>query len=125
MTGTHQGYKFLSRSARTNLPWAYLSSTQKEIQSATRKTKSQRDAKRSRLARSHSECKRQSQQAWFSADHKLAKPKNGLSDYRASRLGGATVRFAMASKRWRPSRGARVMPQRAARVGAMSAGVMG
>src|SRR5438094_3824453 len=21
MTGTHQGYKFLSRSARTNLPW--------------------------------------------------------------------------------------------------------
>src|SRR2546430_364814 len=22
MTGTHQGYKFLSRSARTNLPWA-------------------------------------------------------------------------------------------------------
>src|SRR5437016_13592259 len=24
MTGTHQGYKFLSRSARTNLPWAAL-----------------------------------------------------------------------------------------------------
>src|SRR5205807_8742516 len=24
MTGTHQGYKFLSRSARTNLPWPLL-----------------------------------------------------------------------------------------------------
>src|SRR2546429_9138756 len=24
MTGTHQGYKFLSRSARTNLPWSLV-----------------------------------------------------------------------------------------------------